>query len=154
MAEVGPPPSVTVSPMRAEHVRRVAEIERESFTTPWSEETFGGLLGRSGVVILVMTGSDGEILGYSVLWCILDQGELANIAIESGHRRLGYGRLLLEHVLDEARVRGVEELFLEVRASNAAAIRLYESFGFTRVGLRKDYYDRPREDAHLMVVHL
>ncbi len=154
MAEVGPPPAVTVSPMRPEHVRRVAEIERESFTTPWSEETFGGLLGRSGVVILVMTGSDGEILGYSVLWCILDQGELANIAIESGHRRLGYGRLLLEHVLDEARVRGVEELFLEVRASNAAAIRLYESFGFTRVGLRKDYYDRPREDAHLMVVHL
>lgn len=139
--------------MRVEHLERVAAIEVESFTTPRSEETFRGLLDRKGVVTRVLLAEDREVIGYSILWCILDQGELANIAIAPMHRGQGHGRRMLERVMAESRERGVEELFLEVRASNTAALSLYESLGFTQVGLRRNYYDRPPEDALLMVAN-
>lgn len=148
------PAGYTIEPMGREHVGAVARIETESFTTPWSTETFEGLLGRDGVVTFVLSDAEGSVIGYSILWCILDQGELANIAITSARRGRGLGRALLQHVVTEAAARRVEKLFLEVRASNAAALALYEAFGFERVGVRRDYYERPKEDAYVMMSRL
>ena len=129
-------------------------IEEEAFTTPWRAETFAGLIPREAVELTVMVDAVGKVLGYSVLWCILEQGELANIAISPEARGRGLGGRLLGHVLERAADRGVEKVFLEVRASNAAAHALYRRFGFEDVGRRADYYEQPREDALVMAAAL
>jgi len=154
MDRVSAPAVPTVRRMRAEDVDRVVEIEATSFTSPWRADTFHTLLDRPGAELWVLEGPDRNVVGYAVLWCILDQGELANIAIASDHRGKGYGALLLGRVMEIARSRGVEALYLEVRVSNTKAAELYRGFGFTRVGVRKQYYDSPTEDAILMVARL
>ena len=135
--------------MTADDVAAVAELEALAFSTPWRADTFRTLLARPGAELHVIE-ADGELAGYAVLWCILDQGELANIAVREALRGRGLGGILLDHVLAVARVRGVKRLFLEVRLSNGAATRLYDSRGFKEIGLRKDYYERPREDARVL----
>jgi ribosomal-protein-alanine N-acetyltransferase len=91
-----------------------------------------------------------EVLGYVLLSVIADESEILNIAVAPLHRREGIGKQLLESALCEARSRGAENCYLEVRASNESAIHLYTFFGFTKVGLRKQYYTKPKEDAVLM----
>ncbi|MDZ7780333.1 MAG: ribosomal protein S18-alanine N-acetyltransferase [Gemmatimonadota bacterium] len=131
-------------------VSDVVAIEKEAFNTPWKADTFEGLVGRDGLVLLVLEDPEAGILGYAVLWCILDQGELANIAIRPDLRGCGLGSRLLDHVVDACRERGVTSLYLEVRDSNAAALTLYERSGFREVGRRRGYYREPREDARVM----
>lgn len=145
-------PALALRRMTAGDVERIAEIEKASFTSPWKADTFGQLLEREGTELWVLDEEGEGVVGYAVVWCILDQGELANIAITGERRGRGYGRRLLEKVIEVARARGVHALYLEVRVSNAGAIALYESLGFTRVGMRKKYYDRPVEDALVMVL--
>ena len=154
MDQVGTPAGVTVRTLAAEDVDAVVAIETEAFTSPWQRETFLDLLDRPGLELLVMEDSAAGIVGYAVLWCVLDQGELANMAITPSFRRRGLGSLLLARVLDVAREREVETVYLEVRASNESALRLYTRFGFTDVGVRRAYYDRPKEDARVMMVAL
>ena len=98
-----------------------------------------------------MTDDDDAIVGYAILWCILDQGELTNIAIVPARRGEGLGKALLLQVLGVARERGVQQLFLEVRASNEVAIDLYLRQGFEEVGVRRNYYGHPPEDAKVML---
>ena len=141
---------VRVRPMEAGDVPAVVEIESEAFTTPWQAETFDGLIGRDGMELLVMESADGEVVGYAVLWCIMDQGELANLALRPDARGRGLGARLLAEVVAVCRDRGVTSLYLEVRASNQPAIDLYENFGFQDVGRRRAYYQSPREDARVM----
>jgi len=133
--------------MRAEDVLAVVSIESEAFSTPWQAETFTGLLGRDGIELLVLEDPAEGVVGYAVLWCVLDQGELANIAVTPALRGRGLGARLLEAVLDAARGRGVRSLYLEVRESNVAARALYASSGFSEMGRRRRYYRRPVEDA-------
>ncbi len=135
--------------MRAADVEAVALLEAEAFSTPWRADTFRTLLERPGAEMLVLE-VDGVLAGYAVLWCILDQGELANIAIQEQRRGQRLGGILLDHVLAVARSRGVRSLFLEVRESNHAAAALYDSRGFIEIGRRKDYYDSPRENARVL----
>ncbi|MBW3534760.1 MAG: ribosomal protein S18-alanine N-acetyltransferase [Gemmatimonadetes bacterium] len=140
--------------MRAEDLERVAAIEREAFTAPWKEETFRTLLGRPGAELLVLeTDADG-VIGYTVMWCIEDQGELANIGIAEGHRGGGLGNLLLDRTIALAVERGVRSLYLEVRESNERARKMYERRGFEEIGVRRAYYDDPREDARVLVKRL
>jgi ribosomal-protein-alanine N-acetyltransferase len=148
------PPGISIRPLRPEDIGAVVSIEAESFSTPWSPETFSGLIGRDAVELIVMVDQDTEVIGYAVLWCILDQGELANLALATPRRGEGLGGLLLRHVLRVAKGRGVEKLFLEVRASNRRAIELYRAQGFEEVGVRKAYYEQPREDALVMLLRL
>ena len=140
--------------MTAADVDAVAALEAATFTAPWKPDTFQSLLDRSGAELWVLDDPDAGVVAYAVVWCILDQGELANIAVAESHRGKGLGRYLLGKVLDVARERGVQSLYLEVRVSNEGAIELYHSFGFTQVGVRKKYYDKPVEDALIMVRRL
>lgn len=135
--------------MVAADVEAVADLEARAFSRPWRADTFRTLLERPGAELVVLE-CDGAFAGYAVLWCILDQGELANIAIEEGLRGRGLGGALLDHVLELARARGVCTLFLEVRVGNRAAAELYASRGFSEIGRRTDYYDEPREDARVL----
>jgi ribosomal-protein-alanine N-acetyltransferase len=146
--------TVQVRAMRDEDVDAVVAIETEAFSSPWQRDTFLELIGRPNLELLVMEHAAAGIVGYAVLWCILDQGELANLAIVPGMRSRGLGTRLLESVVDVARRRGVETMYLEVRDSNAAALELYRRFGFSQVGLRRGYYDRPKEDARILMAKL
>ena len=152
MGRVTAPTAVRARRMIAGDVERVAELEHASFTSPWKADTFEALLDRPGAELWVLDHETDGVIGYFVLWCILDQGELANIAILEAHRGKGYGAFLLQHVVDVARERGVEALYLEVRVSNTAAAKLYQAFGFTKVGMRKKYYDHPVEDGLVMML--
>ena len=145
--------SVEVREMRAADVAAVAALEATAFSTPWAEATFHKLLRRPGAEMGVLV--EGErLLGYVVLWCVLDQGEIANIAIVADRRGEGLGRLLLDETLETALHRGVKNVFLEVRASNAAARALYARRGFREIGVRKGYYDAPKEDALVLQIDL
>jgi [ribosomal protein S18]-alanine N-acetyltransferase len=140
--------------MQEGDVARVSAIEAEAFTSPWKEDTFRALVTRQGAELWVLDDPGVGVVAYAVVWCVLDQGELANIAVAASHRRRGHGRRLLGLVMDAARERGVKSMYLEVRASNEGAAELYRSYGFTRMGVRRDYYDNPVEDAILMVARL
>ncbi|MGD2046070.1 MAG: ribosomal protein S18-alanine N-acetyltransferase [Gemmatimonadota bacterium] len=154
MERVGAPGDVAVRRLVAEDVDAVAAIESEAFTSPWSRQTFLDLADRPNLELLVLEHRDEGVIGYAVLWCIMDQGELANVAVSPRYRGRGLGTFLLSSVLDIARSRGIETLFLEVRVSNERALELYERLGFSDVGLRRGYYDDPKEDARIMKVTL
>ncbi len=147
-------PDVQVRTMRAEDVDAVVEIETQTFSSPWRKETFAELIGRPTLEMLVMEHAEEGIVGYAVLWCILDQGELANLAIVPRLRSRGLGARLMARVIEVARERGVESVFLEVRESNAHALELYRRFGLSQVGQRRGYYDHPKEDARILMAKL
>lgn len=121
-------------------------IERASFGDPWSLQSFRQSLARTFVRINVAEDGDG-IVGYSVVWMAGEECELANLAVDPKRRGSGLGTLLLDAALQEAHEEGSLVMFLEVRASNEAARRLYASRGFHEVGRRKGYYRNPDEDA-------
>lgn len=134
-----------VTRLQPSHLREVAEIEKSCFSEPWSEKSLSLLLeGENFGVVAV---SDGKAVAYGGMTCVLDEGAVTNIATLPEYRRKGIGRALLKKMLAEAEKRGVSSVFLEVRVSNEAAKALYLSEGFEEVGVRKDFYRRPREDA-------
>jgi ribosomal-protein-alanine N-acetyltransferase len=140
---------VDVRRMKASDLPQVMVIELATFTMPWGEATFRGLLRRKDSDLWVAEYK-GDIAGYAVFWAVMDQGELGNVAVDEDHRGLGIGSQLIEAVLERAVERGVREIFLEVRKSNVRAQDLYKSFGFSEVGRRKNYYLEPLEDALVM----
>jgi len=127
----------------------VMAIERASFAMPWTLQTFQGLLDRgdSHLFIAEAVGEAETVVGYAVVWIVVDQAELGDIAVSQDWRGRGVGRMLLEAVLERVQEHRVRELFLEVRPSNLGARALYERYGFIEIGRRRDYYSRPREDA-------
>ena len=140
---------ISIKDAHPEDIPKIAEIERLCFTTPWSEEAFASQL-TSNPVFKVLT-VDGEIAGYAVIDTqILPESELFNIAVSPEYRGKGLSKLLMDSALADARKLGAETVLLEVRASNAAAIGLYEKYGFVQNGVRKGYYSCPKEDAILM----
>jgi len=141
---------VKVRRMEAHDLGRVMEIEQQSYTMPWTEATFRGLLRRMDADLLVAETEDGDLAGYAVSWAVLDQGELGNVAVAPEWRQRGIARRLLDAVIVRAAARLVKELFLEVRVSNSTARQLYLSYGFREVGRRRNYYLEPVEDALVM----
>lgn len=140
---------VTIRRMRALDLPQVMQIELATFSMPWSESTFRGLLRRSDSDLYVAE-LRGEVAGYSVFWAVTDQGELGNVAVAEQYRGRGIGRTLVDAVLERAVERGVNEIFLEVRRSNDCAQNLYRTIGFREAGRRKNYYVEPTEDAIVM----
>jgi len=120
-------------------------IERIAFTDPWSRGDFADCLRHGWPVYVADNG--GPPQGYIVGRAVLDQGEILNLGVELSARRRGIGTALVRALLADFSSRGVASAFLEVRESNVSAQRLYESFGFTAVGRRARYYQRPVEDA-------
>jgi len=137
--------------MAESDVQTVARLERETFSSPWRPDTFLRLMTGTGVEMWVVEIDAEGVVGYAVLWCVLDHGELANIAVHPRHRNKGLGSLLLDRVIERAETVGVHNLYLEVRASNERAADLYERRGFREIGRRTNYYSAPREDARVLV---
>lgn len=141
-------------PMVVGDLPEVAGIEGDTFSTPWRETTFRSLLERPSVEMWIAEHPPGIVAAYAVLWCIHDEGELANLAVRPTLQRRGIGAELLDCVLGVAQERGVKSVYLEVRTSNEAAQTLYASREFQQVGVRRNYYDRPKEDAWTFVKRL
>ena len=147
------PCHVIIRPAAVPDVDAIMVIERQSFADPWSEGSFVALLRDRRAFFGVAErrergdGSDAVIAGYVVAWFVVDEGEIANLAVRDGDRHLGIGAALLDSALSETRARGVITLVLEVRESNEDALALYRSRGFEEVGRRRAYYRKPVEDA-------
>jgi ribosomal-protein-alanine N-acetyltransferase len=132
----------------------VMAIERAAFSMPWRATTFESLLTRSDADLIAAVADDDRLVGYAVVWTVVDQAELGNVAVEEGWRKRGVGRMLVEAALERARARDAEECFLEVRESNRDAQALYEKCGFRSIGRRRRYYSNPTEDALVMRAEL
>lgn len=128
----------------------IAAMELRAFAVPWSKKTFEGAFAADTVTVLAALDEDGTLMGYACLLVIAPDGELMNIAVDSCFRGRGVGSALMEAVLERALLLGAEDIFLEVRDSNAPARHLYEKYGFETLGRRKKYYQKPVEDAILM----
>lgn len=145
---------ITIEPMRHAHIPAIMEIEREAFTTPWTAEMFrqeveDNRLSRSYVA---MAGD--RLVGYLVAWFLNNEVHLLNVAVAASDQRRGTGRRMLQFLLDTAASEKKEIITLEVRESNRVAIELYRSFGFSRIGVRSQYYQDDKEDAVLMARYL
>lgn len=139
-----------ISRAKAHHLSQIAEIEREIFPDPWSKHLLLHKIEDEHTIFCVAE-DEGEIQGYAILQLIAPEAEVINIAVAPTARRQGIGRALLTALLCEAEAAQIETIHLEVRESNQAAIALYATLGFRAVGLRKHYYDNPREHAVLMM---
>ncbi|RMG02120.1 MAG: ribosomal-protein-alanine N-acetyltransferase [Nitrospirae bacterium] len=128
----------------------VAEIERNSFISPWSEVSFRSEL-ENPLSECFVADADGDVIGYICSSFVLDEGHLLTFGVSPLWRRRGVGRRLLWYVLQLMRSRGVKRFYLEVRPSNLPALRLYESEGFQKIGIRRGYYSFPKEDAIVMM---
>lgn len=128
---------------------QVCAIEEETFSDPWSEEDFRKSMNEANNSYIVAE-IDGKVVGYCGYWGIVGEGYIYNVAVKREYRRQAIGYRMLKSLLDEAIGRGITSFTLEVRCSNEAAIRLYESLGFVRTGIRRDFYSKPKEDAVIM----
>jgi len=137
----------------AEYLDAIAELEIRAFAVPWSKKTFESAFAADTVSFFAAV-EDGALLGYACLMAVPPEGELMNIAVDDAYRGRGIGSALMEAVLEKASALGTESVYLEVRESNAAARHLYEKYGFSVIGRRRNYYRKPVEDAILMAAGL
>jgi ribosomal-protein-alanine N-acetyltransferase len=148
---VDAPAAVTIRRATVTDVVDVAALERECYSDPWPASAFASLPENPVVFFVVaQRDSDGPLLGFAIVWQVLDEAELANLAVAKAARRQGVGAKLLDAVLENARRAATNRVYLEVRESNTAARRLYASRDFAEVGRRKKYYRTPVEDALIL----
>jgi ribosomal-protein-alanine N-acetyltransferase len=140
--------------MRVEDLDEVLEIERASFSMPWSRGAFTYEIERNRVARCWVTREDDRVAGYLCLWEVVDELHITNVAVHPAYRRRGIGRAMLAAVLEDAVRRSLSLVGLEVRPTNDEARALYESFGFRVVGRRRGYYYDTGEDALVMEARL
>lgn len=138
----------------ADVIQAVADLEQDVFQDAWSRKEVESTVGQKYSVCAVAKEGQ-EILGYYLCYCVLDECEIARIAVNQKDRRKGIGQSLFSHLLQLCRERNVSKILLDVRESNLPAIRFYEKNGFIKDGIRKNYYAGEKsENAILMSVNL
>jgi ribosomal-protein-alanine N-acetyltransferase len=147
-------PEVHIRSMMEIDLPEVAVIEQKSYAFPWSENIFRDCL-RVGYTCRALDLA-GQIIGYAVMSLGAGEAHVLNVCVRDEFRGVGFGRRLLEHLLERAAAAGIGEAYLEVRPSNLAAIRLYQHLGFEQIGVRRGYYQAPdgREDAIVLKLEL
>ena len=149
MSAVSPsaPPEVLIRDMEPDDVLTVADVEGRSYDFPWSEGIFRDCL-RAGYYCCVAE-IEHIVIGYGIMSMGAGEAHVLNLCVAKEYRFRGIGSLLLEHLLEFAKALGIGDVFLEVRPSNPVAIRLYQSRGFSQIGVRRGYYQAigGREDA-------
>jgi ribosomal-protein-alanine N-acetyltransferase len=138
-------PGLRVRSMTYEDLPRVGEVERGAYAFPWSEGIFRDCI-RVGYMCRVLEDR-GEMIGHAVMSIGAGEAHVLNVCVRLDYRDQGHGRYLMHMMFDVARAAGAQDMFLEVRPSNPSAIHLYESLGFHRVGIRKNYYQASGPDG-------
>lgn len=142
---------MTVREMTWDDLEQVVEIENENFSVPWTETGFFTYLMRSDALFLVAEKEEEEqVAGYIGIIMAADEGDITNVSVKKELQSQGIGTMLIQELASRTKEMGVEKIFLEVRESNAVALALYEKQGFERMGVRKNYYTDPVEDAITM----
>lgn len=138
---------VEIFPMNENDLDAVAALESSVQAFPWSRGNFADSLAAGHSVWVCRIG--GDLVGFSVVMLVVDEAHLLNVAVCRRYQGKGYGARLLQHAMQQARLDGASQLFLEVRPSNQRALELYQHFGFRQIGLRRGYYPAAvgREDA-------
>ncbi|MGO9015825.1 MAG: ribosomal protein S18-alanine N-acetyltransferase [Dissulfurispiraceae bacterium] len=145
--------TVTIREMSHGDVPAIAEIEKASYTMPWSETSFLSEIYSQHSITRVAE-LNGNIVGYVCIKQVADEGVLMNLTVHPQYRRQGIANMIFSNAWENLRANGCRFLFLEVRISNIAAKKLYEKLNFKVIGTRKDYYLRPTEDALVMMLEL
>ena len=143
---------IIIRKMQPEDLAEVCKIEKDNFSLPWSEKSFLESMERDDTVFLVAL-EDEDVAGYIGCYCIAGAGEITNVAVKASHRRKGIGGKLLQKLYEKGAALDTQEYFLEVRESNEAAIGLYLRQGFVKEGIRKNFYEKPVENAVIMWNH-
>lgn len=140
---------ITYRAMTPEDVPYISRLEEETFSMPWSPESFIQMITKEDTRYYVAE-EDGHLLGGCGLWMVAGEGNITNVAVAPKARRRGVGTGLLNYLMMEGDREGVTAYTLEVRISNEAAIRMYEKLGFSSEGIRPNFYEKPTEDAMIM----
>lgn len=144
---------IVIDDMKVEDLPEIVGIETASFKTPWSETLFYNEIFKT-IAVSRVAKIDGRVVGYLCANIIIDEGHILNLAVHPQYRGLGIGSLLIKEMIGLTRDRNCRSVFLEVRVSNEQAKKMYEKFGFSLLGTRKNYYISPVEDAVVMVLRL
>ena len=135
--------------MNKDHVSQIAQLEAQCFSDPWSEKSIASEL-ENPLSLWLVAEENGQVLGYVGSQTVLDESDMMNVAVDSEYRRQGIARALIEALIAELSKMGSRCLRLEVRVSNETARALYARMGFQQLGLRKNYYHNPKEDALIL----
>ncbi len=144
---------ISIRRMSEADVRSVVEIEKASFSLPWSETSFLKEVYKPRSIPKVAI-LDGILVGYMCVDYVMDEGHILNLGVHPGYRKRGIASALVEDAMEELKLKACKFVYLEVRASNYAAKKLYQSFGFRIVGTRKNYYVAPVEDGVIMMLEI
>ena len=143
--------NIKIVPMNADHLEELEKLERLCFSRPWSRKMLAEELeNQCAAFLAAQDGDTGKVVGYAGLLVVADEGYITNVAVRPDCRRRGVAGQILQVFLDFAQAQGLAFLTLEVRDSNAPAAALYASLGFAQIGLRKNYYQHPKEDARIL----
>ena len=139
--------------MKKTDLPEVARIEKENFSIPWSEHGFADSMEQENTCFLSAC-KNGSIVGYCGYLQVLDEADITNVAVDAASRRDGVGESMLQELMRRGAQKGIKAFTLEVRESNLAAISLYQKLGFASAGIRKNFYDAPKENAVIMWKYL
>lgn len=140
--------------MDIDDLDRIVELEQLLFTSSWNKSDFLYEILENQFSFNFVLENDDIIVGYVGVWLIYEQSQITTIGVDPHYQRCGYGKELMRAMIDLASQHGCEVMSLEVRVSNELAILLYESLGFEKQSIRKDYYQDNHEDAYLMIKRL
>ena len=140
--------NIYVRDAKLSDIEKISEIEASCFSMPWKSADFEKALNDKQLFKVVEVGND--IAGYFLALIVLDEAQVATVAVKEEFRNIGCGKKVLEASIFEAFIRGVSDMYLEVREHNEYAIKLYKNMGFETLGIRKNFYEKPTEDAITM----
>jgi len=141
---------IDIKPFSARDVKDATELEMQCFSSPWSEKGFQEAMLGGLSYFVAARSQGGDFLGYAGMYSAADEGYIYNIAVCEKYRLMGIGSRLLENLLEYSKNLELRFLSLEVRVSNLSAVKFYEKLGFKNLGIRKNFYDFPKEDAFIM----
>lgn len=141
---------INVIVVNEKYADKLAELEKQCFSDPWTGNMFLGDLKSEHTCYFGAFDENNNLIGYAGMWISVDDGQITNVAVHPDFRRKGIAYSLVINLVQVCKHKNLESITLEVRESNDNAISLYEKLGFERVGLRKNYYKNPSENAILM----
>lgn len=141
---------VLVRDMYLSDLEAVMRIESSSFPTPWSRAAFQSELMENNFAAYLVLDFHGRVVSYGGMWLILDEAHVTNVAVHPDFRGYHLGERMMDGLMERARQLGALRMTLEVRRSNLVAQSLYQKLGFIQLGVRRNYYSDPREDAFIM----
>ena len=139
---------VEIHKLNESFLNEINLIEQDSFKEPWSQEAYEKEISNPLANYRVITFED-KVVAYGGFWKILDEADINNIAVKKEYRGKGYGKMLMNALIEDAKKQNIKAMTLEVRVTNKSAIALYKKLGFKEAGIRKNYYS-DKEDALIM----